>query len=139
MHLLAPPNRPSDIILPKSFQVEAFREEVEQLFTKYKKYTSSTVLGKLEDQMTEIFVETLTKPFNSNLKTKYALHHVFNMFPIDTFQYEAVTFCKAVELEVFHLFSNISHYLSGSTTTWTFLSPSSRCSSCCCWRSGPHY
>jgi hypothetical protein len=104
-----PPNRPSDIVIPKSFQVEDFLEEIEELFTKYKKYTSSTVLGKIEDQMTEMFIETLTKPFTSNLKTKYALHHVFNMFPLDTFQYEAVTFCKAVERQVFQLFSNLSN------------------------------
>ena len=129
MNLRDAPNRPSDINVPKSFQVEDFREETKELFSKYKKYTSSTVLGKIEDQMIEIFIETLTKPFSAKLKTKYALHHVFNMFTLDTFQYEAVTFCKTVEREVFRLFSNTSKYLVVTSSTESFLSSTRRSSS----------
>lgn len=135
MNLTVAPNRPSDINVPKSFQVEEFREEIKELFSKHKKYTSSTVLGKIEDQMIEIFVETLIKPFSAKQKTKYALHHVFNMFTLDTFQYEAVTFCKSVEREVFLLFSNTSKYSVVTSSTESFLS-STRRSPSRHWRSG---
>lgn len=95
------PIKPSEITIPKTFQVAEFEREVDELFTKHKKYTSSTVLGKIEDYTAEVLREHLMKPFNKDPnKIKYGVHHLLNMYPIETFRYEASTFAKTVEREV---------------------------------------
>jgi hypothetical protein len=101
-----PPNRPSEINFLKAITTEEVQElkaKMAKLFSQYKKYTSSTDLGRIEDQMTEAFLDALMKPFNPDSKIKPALHHLLNMFPLETFRYEATTFVKAVESEVNHL------------------------------------
>lgn len=116
------PNRPSEIKIPKSFQIEEFEREVDELFAKYKKYTSSTVLGRIEDHAAEVFRENLMRPFckDSN-KVKFGIHHLLNMYPLKTFRFEATTFAKTVEREVLIYFS-ICFTSAGTSPTWPFLS-----------------